>query len=59
MGRGEVMSHELKTPLTTMKSYVQLEVMADREKIGQVMTNILGNAVKYSQVGTAITVDFK
>ena len=34
-----------------------IKIMADKDKIGQVMSNLLGNAVKYSQPGTTITID--
>jgi two-component system sensor histidine kinase VicK len=33
-----------------------VEIEADRDKISQVMTNILGNAVKYSEPGTIIEI---
>lgn len=34
----------------------EAEIHADREKISQVMTNLISNAVKYSPAGTTITV---
>ncbi|RZJ58747.1 MAG: PAS domain-containing sensor histidine kinase [Flavobacterium sp.] len=35
-----------------------LMVIADREKISQVIQNLVGNAVKYSPMNTAITISF-
>ncbi|SEM31343.1 hypothetical protein SAMN05421856_102346 [Chryseobacterium taichungense] len=35
-----------------------LSVLADREKISQVIHNLIGNAVKYSPMGTVITVEY-
>ncbi|MDQ1096715.1 MULTISPECIES: PAS domain-containing sensor histidine kinase [Chryseobacterium] len=33
-------------------------VLADREKIAQVLNNLIGNAVKYSPVGTSIIIEY-
>jgi two-component system sensor histidine kinase VicK len=33
-----------------------VEIFADRDKIGQVMTNLLNNAVKYSATGSTINI---
>jgi len=33
-------------------------ILADREKISQVLHNLIGNAVKYSPMGTAVTVEY-
>jgi PAS domain S-box-containing protein len=35
------------------------KVLADRERIGQVLTNLINNAVKYSPVGTEIIISMK
>lgn len=35
-----------------------VQVSADREKISQVIHNLIGNAVKYSDMGTAVTVEY-
>lgn len=35
-----------------------LQVSADREKISQVIHNLIGNAVKYSPMGTVVTVEY-
>lgn len=39
--------------------FESLEIHADREKIGQVMTNLISNAVKYSPRGKTVTVACK
>ncbi|UZT97087.1 ATP-binding protein [Chryseobacterium fluminis] len=33
-------------------------ILADREKISQVLHNLIGNAVKYSPMGTSVTVEY-
>jgi two-component system sensor histidine kinase VicK len=33
-------------------------IFADREKISQVLHNLIGNAVKYSPIGTVITIEY-
>jgi PAS domain S-box-containing protein len=35
-----------------------VRVSADREKISQVIHNLIGNAVKYSEMGTTVTVEY-
>lgn len=40
-------------------SCADVAIKADRDKISQVMTNILGNAVKYSEPGTTIKITCK
>jgi two-component system sensor histidine kinase VicK len=42
-----------------MKDCEHLEVIADRTKICHVMENLIGNAVKYSPVGSTITIGCK
>jgi two-component system sensor histidine kinase VicK len=39
-----------------LKDCEHLDVIADRIKIGHVMENLIGNAVKYSPVGSTITI---
>jgi two-component system sensor histidine kinase VicK len=46
-----ISSHQIKYEPCT-----DVAITADREKIGQVLTNLLGNAVKYSPEGTTIRV---
>lgn len=38
-------------------SCLEVKVHGDRDKLGQVLTNLLGNAAKYSPAGSLITVD--
>lgn len=40
------------------KSSGQTMILADREKIAQVLHNLIGNAIKYSISGTSITVEY-
>ncbi|MGY4537156.1 signal transduction histidine kinase [Mucilaginibacter sp. UYNi724] len=42
-----------------MKDCEDVFVIADRNKIGQVMENLVSNAVKYSPVGSTITIGCK
>jgi len=35
------------------------QIMADEEKIGQVMGNLISNAVKYSDLGSTITIEYE
>ena len=42
-----------------MKDCEHIDVIADRMKIGHVMENLIGNAVKYSSVGSTITIQCK
>ena len=37
----------------------ELKVFADPEKIASVISNLLGNAIKYSKRGSRITIDYK
>ncbi|WP_316828520.1 ATP-binding protein [Pedobacter miscanthi] len=46
-----VSTHQIKFEFTAA-----LQLYADREKIGSVIANLLGNAVKYSPAGTAISI---
>uniref|UniRef100_A0AAU6WIT9 histidine kinase n=1 Tax=Chryseobacterium endophyticum TaxID=1854762 RepID=A0AAU6WIT9_9FLAO len=39
-------------------TYGPLLVSADREKISHVIHNLIGNAVKYSPIGTAVTAEY-
>jgi two-component system sensor histidine kinase VicK len=39
------------------KECPEFKLYADREKLSQVMINLLNNAVKYSKIGTTITID--
>jgi PAS domain S-box-containing protein len=54
-----------ETNLTGLSHIIQLEhcdkvvVQADQEKIGSVLSNLLGNAVKYSPKGSAIRISCK
>ena len=41
------------------KSAGKTEILADREKISQVLHNLIGNAIKYSPSGKVITVDYQ
>jgi two-component system sensor histidine kinase VicK len=55
----EVLSDALMlSPSHLIKYEACPEVMitADREKIGQVLTNLIGNAIKYSPEGTTVTI---
>jgi two-component system sensor histidine kinase VicK len=55
----EVLSDTLMlSPSHLIKYEACPEVMitADREKIGQVLTNLIGNAIKYSPEGTTVTI---
>ncbi|WDF45595.1 ATP-binding protein [Chryseobacterium sp. KACC 21268] len=36
----------------------QVMIQADREKISQVLHNLIGNAIKYSPIGTSINVEY-
>lgn len=49
----------IKTHHFTFNSSGQIIVQADREKIAQVVHNLIGNAVKYAPHGTIITVDYE
>ncbi|KUJ49726.1 hypothetical protein AR685_17435 [Chryseobacterium sp. JAH] len=40
------------------KSSGETSIIADREKISQVLHNLVGNAIKYSPFGTLITVEY-
>ncbi|CAD7816304.1 Sensor histidine kinase WalK [Chryseobacterium aquaeductus] len=39
------------------KSFQKIAIFADREKISQVLHNLIGNAIKYSPLETSITVE--
>ncbi len=45
--------------LTSRYQTDDLEIKADREKIGQVFTNLLGNAVKYNRDGGQVQIDVR
>jgi len=47
------------SPEIVMKDCEDVFVVADRNKIGQVMENLVSNAVKYSPVGSTITIGCK
>ena len=49
----------IKTHHFIFNALGQINVQADREKIAQVVHNLIGNAVKYSPHGTTITVDYE
>jgi PAS domain S-box-containing protein len=49
----------IKTHHFTFNSLGQIIVQADREKIAQVVHNLIGNAVKYAPHGTTITVGYE
>lgn len=40
------------------KSYGALSIIADRNKISQVLHNLIGNAIKYSPINTSIIVEY-
>lgn len=55
----EVMSDTLALSNTHEINYESCEevtISGDREKIGQVLANLIGNAIKYSPEGTAVTI---
>ncbi|RNL53273.1 ATP-binding protein [Pedobacter jejuensis] len=52
----EEMLSTIHTHIIAFKPTDELTVIADREKIIQVFQNLVGNAVKYSPMGTTITI---
>jgi len=52
----EEMQSTIHTHIIVFEPTEQLILNADREKIAQVIQNLVGNAVKYSPMGTMITV---
>ncbi|RZJ82234.1 MAG: PAS domain S-box protein [Flavobacterium sp.] len=45
-----------KTHLINYQPIPEIKIIADRQKIGQVLTNLIENAIKYSPLGTTVTV---
>jgi len=55
----EEMLSTIHTHIIEFEHTEQLMLTADREKITQVIQNLVGNAVKYSPMGTRVTVGYK
>jgi|GEM_PF-1168230 len=55
----EEMLSTIHTHIILFEPTEQLTLVADREKIAQVIQNLVGNAVKYSAMGTRITVAYQ
>lgn len=59
----EECKHDFDTVSTNHKIEMtcdaSIEIFADRNKIGQVLTNLLGNAIKYSSSGGTVTIGCK
>jgi two-component system sensor histidine kinase VicK len=53
-----IVSHELKTPLTSLKSYVQLALIKAREREDKFSTNVLGRAEAQTRKMTTMIHDF-
>ena len=56
------MKHEVLSTNHTrhflFKTSGNLTIYADREKVSQVLHNLIGNAIKYSPINTSITVEY-
>jgi two-component system sensor histidine kinase VicK len=55
----EEMQSTIHTHIIVFEPTEELTLNADREKISQVIQNLVGNAVKYSPMGTRITVAYR
>ena len=55
----EIYALEKKAKVTFNKNYnVPIDVLCDRDKIGQVLTNLINNAINYSKEGGSVEVRF-